>query len=251
MTSRTLGRIGLSVVLVVILLMATGAFADAAAPKVEPPITSVVAAKVVPVKVIVEKVFEAKKADRQVVIITDLKGEFRASGFYTGKDTVVTAYHVTMNKAPRGPFGYSMGEDESIEHLLVKDKLGKVALGTVTYRDKKQDFAIIVLSKNKLSIKAVTLAVSPPNRGDELFVVGHPYRFRFSLSKGYLMHTTHTNKDGEIRGLASMAGTFGMSGSPVYNSAGEVVGITSAIFSVGDGMLFIPVSVWKDKLDAK
>ena len=240
-----------------VMSVVTVAVADTAAPKGDPNLYVLTKTKVsTPVvkEVKVEPVFNANKADRMVVRITNLKGEGRGTGFYVGNDTVVTAAHITVVKAWWELYGYVriFHQKEELEHLLIWDKLGNVALGTTTIRDTKTDFGTIVLSNNKLSVDPVVFADVPPNRGDTLYMIGMPASFPWSLSKGYLMHTTYELKEQDITvGLASMAGTSGTSGSPLFNERGEIVGIASAMFDLGDALAFVPYSVFKDKLDAK
>lgn len=250
MSYKTKIFLGVLLFVAIIASIVNSARSDTVAPIVQPPLTSVGQVKIVLKE---QPKFAMAVADKHVIKITDLKGEFRGTGFAVsnskGETIIVTAEHVTVDKAQRGPFGTQMGQDEQIKHLLIWDKGKRVGLGTVIYRDEPADVAFLKLEQSKLWVTPAPIALTPPNRGDTLHVVGHPYGFTWSYSKGYLMHSTMEVK-GETRGLASMAGTFGQSGSPVFNDRGEVVGIVSGIFGVGDAMLFIPVALWKDKLNA-
>ena len=202
-------------------------------------------------EVIVEPVFDMNVADNMVVKITELDGTFRSTGFYIGNDIVVIADHATEEEVKvRTVYGYLQMPPTQFEHLLVWNKNGKVVLGTVSYKDTEQDVATLVLSNNNLSLTAVTFAESEPERGDDLFSIGHPNGITWSFMRGYLAHKTSTLESGEIRGLADMMSLGGSSGSPIFNKRGEVVGVLTENFSVGSGILFVPISVFKDKIYA-
>lgn len=217
---------------ILLLFFVTPAFAEPVPPVVVP---------------VVAPVFDAAVADRMVVRITNLKGEFRATGFYIGNNIVVTANHVTENQnRARTPFGYVEMPPTQIKHLLVWNKMGGVSLATVTYKDAVQDVATLTLESD-IGLMAVTFGEAP-KRGDDLFMISHPLGITWSLSRGYLARTTITMEDGQIRGLASLLATGGSSGGPVFNQRGEVVGVAVQVFTSGAGVLFVPNSVFKEKV---
>ena len=188
--------------------------------------------------------FDAEKADKSVVKITGLNGKFRGTGFYVGNDTIVTANHITTRMI-RTPFGNVKHPEGDIEHLLAWNQLGRVALLTVTHRDEVNDVATLTIANNKLALVPVKFAKKKPKRGEVIYMVGHPMGFEWSLSQGYLSHDGKKMPDGEMRSLVFLLATGGSSGSPVFNKRGEVVGLTSQIFTQGAGVLYVPVSVFK------
>jgi len=209
------------VVLFIIIFAAYNAYADP--PKVD-----------VPEPVVVEEKFDVKTADRSVVRITNLKGEFVATGFYAGNDTIVTNYHVV----------------EGNEHMLVWNEYKQVALGTVKYTDQKQDVATMTLSNNKLNLKAVTFSTDRPARGETVYMVGAPAGLDWSLSIGYVMRKPGTWEVKDmVVGLVSMAGTGGSSGSPIFDHKGHVIGVTSMMFRIGDGLMYIPNHMFVKKIE--
>ena len=187
-------------------------------------------------------VFNIQKADESVVMIAHIDGSFKATGFYVGKDTIVTNAHVVIEQT--SPFS----EGEPLSHVLCWNKAGDVALGQVTYIDETQDVAFITLINNDLGLTALVLATTIPARGHTIYSVGHPLAQLWSFSKGYVSHKAQRQKTGEIRVTADMLGTFGASGSPVMNSRNELVGILSQVMSAGSGVFYIPLSVFIDKL---
>lgn len=198
-----------------------------------------------------EPVFNVKEADKQVVKITHLNGTFRGTGFYVSKDTVVTNRHVTVHKsAIRTMFGIIHSLPEQFEHLLVWNKGGVVALAKVTYRDEKHDFAILNLINNDLGLEPVVFSDKEPERGDNVFTVGHPASFVWSLGKGYISHGIQilTESENEVRFLVDIIGTGGASGSPIYNERGEVIGMVTEVFTSGSGILVLPNAAFVEKL---
>ena len=229
---------------ILLLFFTTTTFAEPEAPQV---VVAPIAAPVV-VAPLVVPVFNADEADKSVVRITLLDGTFRGTGFYIGNKTVMSANHVTMNTPQyRTPLGVQTGTPTPIKHLLVWNKAGAVSLATVAIRNSEQDFATLTL-EDDLRLVAVTFGEAP-KRGDALFMVSHPIGILYSLSRGFLSRASGTIPDTpQIRGLASMLASSGSSGAPIFNARGEVVGILTQVLTYGTGVLFLPNSVFKDRV---
>jgi len=193
--------------------------------------------------------FDADVADNSVVKISNLSGGFLGTGFYIDNDAILTVNHMTEEEnRTMTPYGWTEDPPTELEYLLVSNKDGEVALGMVTYKDQAQDVATIVLFNNFLGLSAVKFAESDPKRGDTAFMIGHPAGFPWTLSRGYIALKAFKRKNGIIRGLASLLGIMGSSGSPIFNERGEVVGIASEMFKYGSGVMFIPNDVFRDKV---
>lgn len=236
--------------------VATGVQARENVPSVVPPVVvepmaePLDAAEVVVPEVV--PVFNAVEANKMVVRITELDGTPRGTGLYAGDDTVVVATHLTMSVVHMPtPYGSMIVSSASIEHMLVENQNGSVVLGTVTSRDHKQDVAIIKLSNNNLSLTAVTFATAIPSRGDKVFMIGHPLGFTWALSRGYVSREVMTMSGGIIRGLVSLLGTNGSSGSPLFNERGEVIGMATEVFTSGSGLLYVPNYVFQHKIETE
>lgn len=84
--------------------------------------------------------------------------------------------------------------------------------------------------------------VSPqPRVGDKIYVIGSPQGLTNTLSEGLISGFRKT-KDGEWIQITAPISS-GSSGGPVLNTAGEVIGVTTAFLSEGQNLNFaVPVS---------
>jgi serine protease Do len=86
------------------------------------------------------------------------------------------------------------------------------------------------------------------NAGDAVFAVGNPLGLERTVSQG-ILSTLKRNFDGLIFLQTDAAINPGNSGGPLFNSRGEVVGVTNMKASQGDNLGFaIPVHYVKDFL---
>jgi serine protease Do len=86
------------------------------------------------------------------------------------------------------------------------------------------------------------------NAGDAVFAVGNPLGLERSVSQG-ILSTLKRNFDGLIFLQTDAAINPGNSGGPLFNSRGEVVGVTNMKASQGDNLGFaIPIQYVKDFL---
>ena len=170
------------------------------------------------------------------IVMSDKDGHpiAKGSGFLISKDgKVVTNYHVIRNgasaviKFPDGAFFAADG-------VLVSDK--------------NRDVAIIKVHGN--GFKALTLGDSDRLQvGEEVVAIGNPLSLESTVSNGIVS---------AIRTIKAEGGTFlqttapispGSSGGPLFNMAGEVVGITTSHLVGGQNLNFaIPINDVKPML---
>ena len=157
-----------------------------------------------------------KKAHRSSVIINafsggDTKGVSTGSGNYmkvNGKKFILTALHVIDGK----------------QNIYVTEKSGIVYTATVKYADPYMDLAILQVAENLDYTKAIeytTIRSRPIGR--EVFYCGHPN------------HNAFVSFEGRVNGTDEQWLTLdifawpGSSGSVVFDSEGNAIGVISAV----------------------
>lgn len=166
------------------------------------------------------------------------------SGFFINDDGyLITNFHVIE------------GETEiSVE--VYHQKNGQ--LDRETYKQVKiiainkfQDLALLKIEdKNAPKFKAVALGSSDAlNVGDAVFAIGSPLGLERTVTQGILSTKTR-QMEGQLYLQTSTQINPGNSGGPLFNLAGEVVGVTNMKITFGEGLGFaIPVELVKSFLD--
>jgi serine protease Do len=166
------------------------------------------------------------------------------SGFFLNADGyLITNFHVIE------------GETEiSVEVYHQKDG----QLDRETYKQVKiiainkfHDLALLKIEdKNAPKFKFVTLGNSDAlNVGDAVFAVGSPLGLERTVTQGILSTKTRL-MEGNLYLQTSTQINPGNSGGPLFNLAGEVVGVTNMKITFGEGLGFaIPVEMVKSFLD--
>ena len=202
-------------------------------------LAGVVAAQSVPPRKDIPAIAKAANGAIVSIIMSDKDGHAIAqgSGFLISKDgRIVTNYHVIENgdsaivKLPDGAF-------YGVDGVLASDKSRDVA----------------VIKAHGENFRTVTLGDSDRIQvGEEVVAIGNPLSFESSVSSGIVS---------AIRTLKEHGGKFlqvtapispGSSGGPLFNMAGEVIGITTSRIEGGENLNFaIPVNDAKRLLSAK
>jgi serine protease Do len=166
------------------------------------------------------------------------------SGFFINADGyLITNFHVIE------------GETEiSVEVYHQKDG----QLDRETYKQVKiiainkfHDLALLKIEdKDAPKFKFVTLGNSDAlSVGDSVFAVGSPLGLERTVTQGILSTKTR-ELEGELYLQTSTPINPGNSGGPLFNLAGEVVGVTNMKITFGEGLAFaIPVELVKSFLD--
>lgn len=134
-------------------------------------------------------------------------------------------------------------------------------VATVVGKNEKLDLAVLkVASPDGKAFPALALGDSDQTAiGDWVIAIGNPYGFDHTLTMGVLSAKertiTITDEQGEhvykqlLQTDASI--NSGNSGGPLLNTAGEVIGMNTAVSAEAQGIGFaIPVSTIKGELDA-
>lgn len=150
------------------------------------------------------------------------------SGFLVSQDgVIVTNYHV-IKTGDVAVVKFPDGTVLSVDGVLAADKV--------------RDLAVIKIhGKN---FRSLTLGNSDRVQiGEEIVAIGNPLGLELTVSNGILSGVRMVEKEGGKLLQITAPISQGSSGGPLFNMAGEVVGITSMYFEGGENLNFaIPVN---------
>ena len=173
------------------------------------------------------------------IVMSDKDGHpiAKGSGFFISKDGhVLTNYHVIRNgssaviKLPNGAF---------------------FAVDGVLASDKDRDVAVIKAHGN--DFRTLTLGDSDRLQvGEEVVAIGNPLSLESTVSNGIVSAMRTVEDDGGKFVQITAPISPGSSGGPLFNMAGEVVGITTSHIKGGENLNFaIPINDVKPMLLAR
>lgn len=166
------------------------------------------------------------------------------SGFFINPDGyLITNFHVI-----EGETEISVEVYRQLDGQLDRETYKKVRIVAI---NKFHDLALLhIEDKNAPKFKAVTLGSSEVlNVGDTVFAIGSPLGLERTVTQGILSTKTR-ELEGELYLQTSTQINPGNSGGPLFNLAGEVVGVTNMKITFGEGLGFaIPVELVKSFLD--
>lgn len=151
---------------------------------------------------------------------------------------------------------------EDVEEVDVTLPDGDTVLGTVVGRDPGNDLAVVKVDVGPERARPARLGDSDSLKVGQLAVaIGNPFRFDRSMTSGIVSATGRTFSNAGIRPLRNLVQTDaainpGNSGGPLINSAGEVIGINTAIENPTGSRVFVglgfavPINSAKASLDA-
>jgi serine protease Do len=146
--------------------------------------------------------------------------------------------------APEGLVLTSRHVIEGADDVRVELDDGRSFPGTVTARDLWLDVALIRLAGAR-GLPVVTLGSSEALRvGDPVIVVGNPFGLGPSVTRGILSAKARSLDDGpsEVFLQTDAAVNPGDSGGPLFDGAGRVIGINTAVIAHGHGISFaVPI----------
>jgi S1-C subfamily serine protease len=129
----------------------------------------------------------------------------------------------------------------AMDEISVEFLGGQTVRARVLSSEPAADLSLLQLDRVPAGVKVARLANSSAVRvGDQVLVVGAPYGLSYSLSVGYISARWAPNTVYRAFPLAEFLQTdatinTGNSGGPMFNLAGEVVGIVSHNISKGGG----------------
>lgn len=152
------------------------------------------------------------------------KIKIRGTGFHYRDGYIVTARHAVEKHSPTGHIV------PKVIHILTTDLHELVAqiVGESAYLD----IVVYRLNQKDRPVLDVPTAFSPdaPAVGSEVFTVGYPMGWGPTMAFGRIGNANTFLQTVETRLLqADLSACSGNSGGPLYNQAGEVVGILHAV----------------------
>jgi serine protease Do len=183
-----------------------------------------------------------KKIGQAVVQVRTPEG--LGSGFFINPDGyLITNFHVIQGETEISVEVYHQDDGE-----LDRDTYKKVRIVAI---NKFHDLALLKIEdKNAPKFKYVTLGSSDAlSVGDTVFAIGSPLGLERTVTEGILSTKTR-ELEGELYLQTTAQINPGNSGGPLFNLAGEVVGVTNMKITFGEGLGFaIPVELVKSFLD--
>ena len=166
------------------------------------------------------------------------------SGFFINADGyLITNFHVI-----EGETEISVEVYNQLNGQLDRETYKQVKIIAI---NKFHDLALLhIEDKNAPKFKYVTLGSSDVlSVGDSVFAIGSPLGLERTVTEGILSTKTR-ELEGELYLQTSTQINPGNSGGPLFNLAGEVVGVTNMKITFGEGLGFaIPVELVKSFLD--
>ncbi len=156
------------------------------------------------------------------------------SGFIINEDGHILTNNHVVEKA-----------DEIIVRLSDKHKYKAKVVGS----DPKTDVAVIKIEGDSAKLPFVALGDSDAAEvGDWVLAIGNPFGFEQTVTAGIVSAKGRVIGAGPYDNFIQTDASInpGNSGGPLFNMAGEVVGINTAIFAGGQGLGFaIPINMAK------
>ncbi len=166
------------------------------------------------------------------------------SGFFLNEDGyLITNFHVIEGETEISVEVYHQRDGQ-----LDRETYKQVKIIAI---NKFHDLALLhIEDKNAPKFKPVTLGSADAlSVGDGVFAIGSPLGLERTVTQGILSTKTR-QLEGELYLQTSTQINPGNSGGPLFNLAGEVVGVTNMKITFGEGLGFaIPVELVKNFLD--
>ncbi len=166
------------------------------------------------------------------------------SGFFINADGyLITNFHVI-----EGETEISVEVYRQTSGLLDRETYKQVKIVAI---NKFHDLALLrIEDKNAPKFKFVTLGSADElTVGESVFAIGSPLGLERTVTEGILSTKTR-ELEGELYLQTTAQINPGNSGGPLFNMAGEVVGVTNMKIMFGEGLGFaIPVELVKNFLD--
>jgi serine protease Do len=166
------------------------------------------------------------------------------SGFFINPDGfLITNFHVI-----EGETEISVEVYRRQDGLLNREIYKKVRIVAI---NKFHDLALLhIEDKNAPKFKYVTLGSSDAlNVGEPVFAIGSPMGLERTVTSG-IISTKTRELEGELYLQTTAQINPGNSGGPLFNMAGQVVGVTNMKIMFGEGLGFaIPVELVKNFLE--
>jgi S1-C subfamily serine protease len=163
---------------------------------------------------------EQNSLEHAISVLFDVGPNGYATGFLVGNGLVMTAYHVisgNLSNTKKVMLGFRP-EDELNVKVYVEGCRAKVIKV-----DKEADLALLEMCRNAKDAKAPTFQTSP-SKDDKLVLIARPHGDKVVSHGSFYGNYMLGNQE---YWSVKIDSRDGFSGSPVYNSKAEIVGVFS------------------------
>lgn len=162
---------------------------------------------------------EQNPVERAISVLFDVGPNGYATGFLVGSGLVMTAYHVisgSLSSTKKVMLGFHAGDELAVKVFIDGCRARVIKV------DKESDLALLEMCKTKAA-KSPTFQTAP-TKDDKLFLIARPHGDKVvSHGSFYGPYMLGNQQYWSVK----IDSRDGFSGSPVYNSKAEVVGIFS------------------------
>jgi S1-C subfamily serine protease len=163
---------------------------------------------------------EQNALEHAISVLFDVGPNGYATGFLVGNGLVMTAYHVisgNLSNTKKVMLGFKASDELSVK-VFVDGCRAKVIRV-----DKEADLALLEMCRNSKNAKTPKFQTAP-NKDDKLFLIARPHGDKVvSHGSFYGNYMLGSQEYWSVK----IDSRDGFSGSPVYNTTGEVVGVFS------------------------
>ena len=163
---------------------------------------------------------EQNPLEQAISVLFDVGPNGYATGFLVGNGLVMTAYHVisgNLSTTKKVMLGFKATDELSVK-VYVDGCRAKVIRV-----DKEADLALLEMCRNSKTAKAPVFQTAP-NKDDKLFLIARPHGDKIVSHGSFYGNYMLGNQE---YWSVKIDSRDGFSGSPVYNSNAEVVGVFS------------------------
>lgn len=166
-----------------------------------------------------------KRISPAVVVVETQKGNKKGLGtgfFINAQGNIVTNYHVVY------------GADQA----MVRTQEGRrYPVKKILAEDKEADLVLISTDIPPSSVTHLEVTGKLPDVGEKIYAIGHPMGLEKTVSEGIVSAIRKLPKLGDIIQITA-AISPGSSGGPVFNTAGQVIGVARATLRAGQNLNF-------------
>ena len=163
---------------------------------------------------------EQNPLEHAISVLFDVGPNGYATGFLVGNGLVMTAYHVisgNLSSTKKVMLGFKASDELTVKVFVDGCRAKVVSV------DKEADLALLEMCRNSKNAKAPVFETAP-SKDDKLFLIARPHGDKIVSHGSFYGNYMLGNQE---YWSVKIDSRDGFSGSPVYNSNAEVVGVFS------------------------
>jgi S1-C subfamily serine protease len=163
---------------------------------------------------------EQNPLEQAISVLFDVGPNGYATGFLVGNGLVMTAYHVisgNLSSTKKVMLGFKASDELSVKVFVDGCRAKVVSV------DKEADLALLEMCRSSKNAKAPVFETAP-SKDDKLFLIARPHGDKIVSHGSFYGNYMLGNQE---YWSVKIDSRDGFSGSPVYNSNAEVVGVFS------------------------